>query len=242
MGSRRLPPFNPLTTAAVEYLCLDFPFQPWQLIVANSRGQRSEKDGASCVEWLASIEVGRTSYIDEFFADACVALGPPHPVRKAVEQFEHTLQPWIRRVFEPMFGTFWFYKLPNGAPSFAPLKTDDHDDARALQISLAVDVAFWVIARARETKDLEWVMSEMPFGTKLRSGEPLSYLPTLFPGSANVYPISEGYGLISASLARPGSRSETRLRVRRSAGWTRLGSLYDALITGYPIGGPIEEY
>jgi hypothetical protein len=231
--AQRLIPHPDLEAPPISYSCLDFPLQPWQLIVSNGHGQRTAKKGEDYVRWIKSIELERTRYAAEFF-DA-VGIGTPRSetVTQSIQGFQDALRLWIPRIFEPSFGTYWFYSLPNGQPSFAAPGSADHDvEWEAFDVSLALDIALQIVSAARETRSLEWVVSLETFGTVLRSGRaPLSYLPTLAPGSGRIYPISIARAVVTGSLVNRDTEW-AKARQRADQGTYALADLYRALVDG----------
>jgi hypothetical protein len=226
--------FNPMPTAPIEYAGLDFPFRPESLWAENSRRHRSKADGENLVGWLRSIEPERTPYSEEFFAGAGCDAGQLEESRRAVEEFDRVLHPWIRGLYASRFGVYWTNDfLADGWPTWPTRVNAEHDlEFEALEASVTIDIVLWVLNRVRRSQDVQWVLSEETFGVRHpKTGhEPLSYLPTLAPGDPHLYPVNEVRSLIGGALTRLDSRSSVRLWMRYCSGWTRLGALYDALV------------
>jgi hypothetical protein len=161
--------------------------------------------------------------------------------RQAVEEFDRSLHPWIRRLYGPRYGVYWTNDLlPDGWPTWPTRASVEHDlEFEALEASVTIDIVLWVLNRVRRSKDVQWVLSEETFGVRdpTTGREPLSYLPTLSPGDPQLYPINEVRSLIGGALSRLDSRSWVRLWMRYCSGWTRLGTLYEAVV-GDPSAAP----
>ncbi|HLI56993.1 MAG TPA: hypothetical protein VKY26_08145, partial [Actinomycetota bacterium] len=195
-------------------------------------GHRTEAEGNEYVRWAAETEPRRVPAFLEFLVSAGLPVAGLPAATSDVERLNDWIAAWFPHVVAPWRGFTWVY----GRDSYMEFFDRHADEAvrvRTLELSLALDLGFLIVAAARTLRpDLRWTLHQEVIPGRPRHGQgPLRYFsPSMSPTALPDDLFTEPRRLLAAA-AREGGYDP--------APWERLHGkelvlLYEQLLAPAP--------